>query len=116
MHSKGVFSPLVVRRECKSDQNSTLRSSASFASYAEIFVLDIAWVIAFGAPKSFGVGCTQVAHPEISAGFPQNRHFGAEMGNPQMCLVGAHTAPQNLAPKSILLYLQSHVKILGQKI
>ena len=38
------------------------------------------------------------------------------MGNPQMCLVGAHTAPQNLAPKRILLYLQNPVKILGQKI
>ena len=40
-NSKGGVSPLVVRRECKSDQTSILRSSVSFASYAEIFVLDI---------------------------------------------------------------------------
>ena len=62
-----------------------------------------------------GVSVGLEVDAEISAKIIRNRHFRPKIENPQMCLVGAHTAPQNLAPKSILLY-QTHVKILGQKI
>ena len=41
------------------------------------------------------MGCTHVAHAEISAEIAENGHFGTQTQNPQMCLMGADNAPQN---------------------
>ena len=76
-------------------------------------MLDVPRVITFGEPKNFGVGCTHKVHAEISAKIMENGHFRPKIENPQMCLLGAYTAPQNLAPKSMLPYLSDHVKTLG---
>ena len=61
-------------------------------------------ILGWGAPR----GLT-----EISAENGKNGHFRPQTQNPQVCLVGADTAPQNLAPKTILPYLPRFDTILA---
>ena len=100
MHSKGVFSPLVVRRECKSDQNSTLRSSASFASYAEIFVLDIAWGHYFWRAEKFWGGVHPGGTPRNFGGFCPKSPFWGQNGKPTNVPCGCtYCTPKSRAEK-----------------
>ena len=67
--------------------------------------LELRWDICAGfSLGSLFLVCQKLwggAHPEISAKITENGHFRPKIENPQMCLLGAYNAPQNLAQKSM---------------